>query len=114
MHDAETFLKERREYPRHPIEAQITVLFPDFWVENELHKLVGWTHNVSQGGVCFSLPAPLPSRDLVLHIDYEGMGAEYVLAKVVRQHECEKDGWRYHCQIERTLATVGALACIEN
>jgi len=108
-----TALAERRRHPRHPIEAQIFVLYPEFWRETEFNKLLGWTHNVSEGGVCFSLPDQLPGGDVVLHIDYEGMGAEYVLAKVIHEYASEEDGWRYHCRIERTLASIGALDCLE-
>lgn len=109
MQNAELLIADRRRHPRHPIQAQITVLFPEFWVGGEWNSLLGWTHDVSEGGVCFSLPFRVPDRELVLHIDYDGMGAEYVLAKIVEQYECEDEGWRYHCRIERTLLSIPAL-----
>ncbi len=105
----DVFLLERRRHPRHPIEAQITVLLPEFWQVRDLDDLLGWTNNISEGGVCFSLPCDLPSTELVLHIDYEGMGAEYVLASVVTK-QTEADGWRYHCRIDRTLSAIDALS----
>lgn len=104
--------KERREHPRHPIEAQVTVLFPEFWLEKETEELWGWTHNISAEGVCFSINCRLPSQELVLHVDYLGMGAEFILVKVVRQSP-DDGGWRYHCHVERTLSTIGAMECAE-
>ena len=103
-------LLERRRHPRLPIEAQITVMTSEFWRDHDLEQLLGWTHNISEGGVCFSLPCDIPGTEFVLHIDYEGMGAEYVLASVVRK-QAEADGWRYHCRIDRTLSTIDALSC---
>ncbi len=102
-------LLERRRHARHPIEAQITVMPAEFWQTNQMEELLGWTHNISEGGVCFSLPSDLSQRELVLHIDYEGMGAEYVLASVVGKQP-EADGWRYHCRIDRTLSAIDALS----
>jgi hypothetical protein len=114
MQDVDEFLKERRRHPRHPLEAQITVLFPEFWMAAELSKLFGWTHNVSEGGVCFSLPNRLPQQELLLHIEYLGMGAEYVQATTIQERECEQGGWQYHCHIERTLASVKPLSCLND
>jgi PilZ domain len=105
------FLAERRKHPRHAIEAQVTVLFPEFWNAGDLKRLWGWTHNVSETGVCFSLPFHLTQTELLLHIDYEGMGAEYVLTTVVKVRDMREAGWQYHCQIERTLSSVDPFEC---
>ncbi len=113
MIHSEPFLTDRRKHPRHPIEAQVTVLFPDFWQVDDLDRLLGWTHDVSEGGVSFSLPYRIANSQLILHIDYEGIGAEYVLVNVIRQHDLNEAGWRYHCQIERTLSSIDAMECLQ-
>ncbi len=100
-------------HPRHPIEAQVTALFSKFWTWGDMNVLLGWTHNVSEGGVCFSLPYSISDTQLVLHIDYDGMGAEYVLVSVIRVENRQEDGWQYHCRIERMLASIHPFDCIQ-
>jgi hypothetical protein len=109
----EEFLAERRKHPRHPIEAQVTALFSEFWVMGDMNILLGWTHNVSEGGVCFSLPYHIDNRELVLHIDYDGMGAEYVLASVIQVVDLKENGWQYHCRIDRMLSSIHPFDCIQ-
>lgn len=106
------FLTDRRKHPRHPIEAQVTVLFSEFWSVENWSELLGWTHNVSEGGVCFSLPYFVPDEELVLYIDYEGMGAEFVLVSVVQRRDSGQEGWKYHCRIERMISSIDALGSI--
>jgi hypothetical protein len=107
-----TIIAERRRHPRHLIEAQIMVLFPEFWLAEDADDLCGWTINLSENGVCFSLPALIPNRELILHIDYEGMGAEYVQVRVVDVRQSADGGWRYHAAIERPLSSINALDCL--
>ncbi len=109
----EQFRAERRKHPRHPIEAQVTVLFSEFWEFGDVTELFGWTHNVSQDGVCFSLPYLIPNEELVLHIDYEGMGAEYVLVRVVGRQDSNEEGFKYHCRIDRMISSLDALGCLD-
>lgn len=111
MPTPEQFIADRRKQPRHPIEAQVTVLFSEFWTMGDLNALLGWTHNLSEGGVCFSLPYRISDTQLVLYLDYEGMGAEYVLATVVQVLDRQDEGWQYHCRIERMLASVSPFDC---
>jgi hypothetical protein len=106
MPTPEQFTKERRKQPRHPIEAQVTALFSEFWTMGDMNALSGWTHNVSEGGVCFSLPSRISDTQLVLYLDYEGMGTEYVLATVVEVLDCQDGYWQYHCRIERMLTAI--------
>lgn len=88
------------------------VLFPEFWLAEEAENLCGWTLNLSENGVCFSLPVLIPNRELVVHIDYEGMGAEFVLVRVVDTRQSADGDWRYHAAIERSLSSINALECL--
>ncbi len=101
---------ERRSAPRHPLEAPITVLYPRFWDEKDFDSLLGTTRNLSEGGVCFSVNSRIPRRDVVLHIDYQGMGAEYVVGTIVAEIADDEGTWEYHCQIQRTLGTVDPMS----
>jgi hypothetical protein len=110
---AEPVLIDRRKHPRHPIEVQVTALFSEFWRLGNWNRLRGWTHNLSEDGVCFTLPCLVIPNEIVLHIDYEGIGAEFVLAFVVTREDRQAEGWRYHCRIERVLCSVDAFGCLE-
>ena len=112
MSNPNQFLEDRRKQPRHPIEAQVTVFFSEFWSVDDWNELQGWTHNVSEGGVCFSLPYYIPDEELVLYIDYEGMGAEFVHVSVVGRRDGGQHGWKYHCRILKTLVSIDPLGCL--
>jgi len=113
MQQTLTATAERRRHLRHLIEAQIMVLYPEFWLADDEDHLCGWTQNLSERGVCFSLPVLIPNRELILHIDYEGMGAEYVLVRVVDARQTADGDWRYHAAIERSVSSINALDCLQ-
>jgi hypothetical protein len=95
------------------VEAPIAILYPGFWIDQGPNSLLGTTANLSEGGVCFTVNGKIPQSKIVLHIDYEGMGAEYVLGTIVKE-TLEPDGiWRYHCQIERILTGVDPMSVFE-
>lgn len=96
--------RERRRHPRLPLEVPVEILLPGFWSEEQPSRLLGQTINLSEGGVCFLANQQISAHELVLHLDYEGMGAEYVLVTIVSQGTKIAGSWQYHCQIERTLS----------
>ncbi len=104
---------ERRQFPRLPVEAPIEVLYPSYW-ETEPARLLGMTRNLSEGGVCFATDRPIPCRDVVLHLDYQGMGAEYVQGTILEEHPEPAGRWRYHCQIHRMLGAVDPMSALQS
>ena len=104
---------ERREFPRLPIEAPIEVLYPSFW-EDETTRLLGMTQNVSEGGVCFMVDRRIPHQEIVVHLDYQGMGAEYILGTIVKERAEAGGGWTYHCRIQRMLGAVDPMSMLQS
>jgi hypothetical protein len=105
---------ERRRFSRLPLEVPVEVLYPGYWSAGLPNPLMGTTHDLSEGGVCFSVNSRIPQRDIVLHLDYEGMGAEYVQAVIVGEHRGQAETWRYHCQFQRSLGAVDPMAVFDS
>ena len=105
---------ERRRSVRFPVETPVEVLFPSYWDENETGRILGMSRDISEGGVCFRVDRPISHRDIVLHLDYQGMGAEYVLGTILGEHIEPGGGWRYHCRILRTLGAVDPMSVLES
>jgi hypothetical protein len=105
---------ERRRFPRFALEVPVQVLYPGYWNEDSPNPVLGVTHNLSEGGVCFRVTSRIPVRELILHFDYEGMGAEYVQAEIVKEQAGPGDDWQYHCQLKRTLGTVAPLLAFDS
>lgn len=105
---------ERRRSPRLPLEVPVEVLYAGYWSEGQASRLTGVTHNLSEGGVCFSVNSRIPQREIVLHLDYHGMGAEYVQAQIVGEYPGHTETWRYHCRFQRTLGMVHPMSVFDS
>jgi hypothetical protein len=105
---------DRRRFPRLPVETPVEVLYPSYWDENASGRIMGMTQNLSEGGVCFTVDRPIPHRNIVLHLDYQGMGAEYVLGSIVEDRILPGGTCQYHCRILRSLGAVDPMSMLES
>ena len=85
---AETQYKRIRRHDRKPFQGIVLICLPTLEVpepsEDHPSTFQAWAYNISQGGVGFVLPTPIPAENVAVGLKFTGQQVRWMSGRIVR------------------------------